>query len=108
MPPVLLRPLNKRVCAHIMLPPFQDEKLRKLVEQHGTDSWKSVAHHFPVRIRLSFAFSGPDSCTRRREGRREDERWAGDDVLRLVWPCFRGGQMASVSTAGRRCSTLNW
>ncbi|CAG00659.1 unnamed protein product, partial [Tetraodon nigroviridis] len=27
----------------------QDEKLRKLVEQHGTDSWKSVTHHFPGR-----------------------------------------------------------
>lgn len=36
--------------AHILLPPFQNEKLRKLVAQHGTDSWKSIAYQFPVRI----------------------------------------------------------
>lgn len=35
---------------HNLLPPFQDEKLKKLVEQHGTDSWKSIASHFPVCI----------------------------------------------------------
>ncbi|TWW71008.1 Myb-related protein A [Takifugu flavidus] len=27
----------------------EDEKLKKLVEQHGTDSWKSIANHFPGR-----------------------------------------------------------
>lgn len=36
---------ERRMCSC-----FQDEKLRKLVEQHGTDSWKSVAGHFPVCI----------------------------------------------------------
>lgn len=28
----------------------QDEKLKKLVEQHGTDSWKLIANVFPVSI----------------------------------------------------------
>lgn len=28
----------------------QDEKLKKLVEQHGTDSWKLIANFFPVSI----------------------------------------------------------
>lgn len=27
---------------------LQDEKLKKLVEQHGTDSWKLIATLFPV------------------------------------------------------------
>ncbi|XP_046879499.1 myb-related protein A isoform X2 [Hypomesus transpacificus] len=27
----------------------EDERLKKLVEQHGTDSWKSVANYFPGR-----------------------------------------------------------
>lgn len=38
----------------VLLPPFQDEKLKNLVEQHGTDSWKSIANHFPVCIYLNF------------------------------------------------------
>lgn len=40
--------MKNGVCSHILLPLFQDEKLRKLVDQHGTDSWKSIAYHFPV------------------------------------------------------------
>lgn len=32
------------------LSPSQDEKLKKLVEQHGTDSWKLIANLFPVSI----------------------------------------------------------
>lgn len=28
----------------------QDEKLKKLVEQHGTDSWKLIANLFPVSL----------------------------------------------------------
>ena len=32
------------------LPPSQDEKLKKLVEEHGTDSWKLIASLFPVSI----------------------------------------------------------
>lgn len=29
---------------------FKDEKLKKRVEQHGTESWKSIATFFPVSI----------------------------------------------------------
>lgn len=36
------------------------------------------------------------------------ERWHVCNVLRFVCLCRREGQMASASTAGRRCSTLNW
>lgn len=32
------------------LPSSQDEKLKKLVEQHGTDSWKLIANFFPVSM----------------------------------------------------------
>lgn len=26
----------------------QDERLKKLIEQHGTDAWRLIANYFPV------------------------------------------------------------
>lgn len=39
-----------KVYEAFFLTPSQDEKLKKLVEQHGTDSWKLIANLFPVSI----------------------------------------------------------
>lgn len=100
--------MKNGVCAHMLLPALQDEKLRKLVEQHGTDSWKSIAYHFPVCIWFNLHLVVLTAAHGVGRERQEGEQGSGYDVFFFVWPCFRGGQMASVSTAGRRCSTLNW
>lgn len=37
-------------CLYFLFSTFKDEKLKKLVEQHGTESWKLIASFFPVSI----------------------------------------------------------
>ncbi|XP_043081720.1 myb-related protein A isoform X3 [Puntigrus tetrazona] len=40
---------SKKTLCKIKWSRDEDEKLKKLVEQHGTDSWKSIANYFPTR-----------------------------------------------------------
>ncbi|KAK2870119.1 hypothetical protein QQF64_021924 [Cirrhinus molitorella] len=40
---------SKKTLCKIKWSRDEDEKLKKLVEQHGTDSWKLIANYFPTR-----------------------------------------------------------
>uniref|UniRef100_A0A8C2JJV3 V-myb avian myeloblastosis viral oncogene homolog-like 1 n=1 Tax=Cyprinus carpio TaxID=7962 RepID=A0A8C2JJV3_CYPCA len=40
---------SKKTLCKIKWSRDEDEKLKKLVEQHGTDAWKSIANYFPTR-----------------------------------------------------------
>ncbi|KAF3703567.1 Myb-related protein A [Channa argus] len=40
---------NKKTLCKVKWSRDEDEKLKKLVEQHGTDSWKLIANFFPGR-----------------------------------------------------------
>nr|XP_046148769.1 myb-related protein A isoform X1 [Oncorhynchus gorbuscha] len=40
---------DKKILCKVKWSCDEDERLKKLVEQHGTDSWKLVANHFPGR-----------------------------------------------------------
>uniref|UniRef100_A0A673IF48 V-myb avian myeloblastosis viral oncogene homolog-like 1 n=1 Tax=Sinocyclocheilus rhinocerous TaxID=307959 RepID=A0A673IF48_9TELE len=40
---------SKKTLCKIKWSRDEDEKLKKLVEQHGTDVWKSIANYFPTR-----------------------------------------------------------
>ncbi|XP_054621106.1 myb-related protein A isoform X2 [Dunckerocampus dactyliophorus] len=43
------RSKDKKVLCKVKWSRDEDEKLKKLVEQHGTDSWKLIANYFPGR-----------------------------------------------------------
>ncbi|KAM4605916.1 myb-related protein A [Polymixia lowei] len=43
------RSKDKKALCKVKWSRDEDEKLKKLVEQHGTDSWKLIANHFPGR-----------------------------------------------------------
>ncbi|XP_051910472.1 myb-related protein A isoform X2 [Hippocampus zosterae] len=43
------RSKDKKVLCKVKWSRDEDEKLKKLVEQHGTDSWKLLANYFPGR-----------------------------------------------------------
>ncbi|TRY69880.1 hypothetical protein DNTS_015344 [Danionella cerebrum] len=40
---------SKKIPCKIKWSRDEDEKLKKLVEQHGTDAWKLITNHFPTR-----------------------------------------------------------
>ncbi|KAL1006486.1 hypothetical protein UPYG_G00072980 [Umbra pygmaea] len=40
---------EKKVLSKVKWSRDEDDRLKKLVEQHGTDSWKLIANHFPGR-----------------------------------------------------------
>ncbi|KAM9839246.1 myb-related protein A [Aulostomus maculatus] len=40
---------DKKTLCKVKWSRDEDDKLKKLVEQHGTDSWKSIANYFPGR-----------------------------------------------------------
>uniref|UniRef100_A0A3Q2Y4H2 Uncharacterized protein n=1 Tax=Hippocampus comes TaxID=109280 RepID=A0A3Q2Y4H2_HIPCM len=43
------RSKDKKVLCKVKWSRDEDEKLKKLVEQHGTDSWKLLSNYFPGR-----------------------------------------------------------
>nr|XP_057915648.1 myb-related protein A isoform X2 [Doryrhamphus excisus] len=43
------RTKDKKVLCKVKWSRDEDDKLKKLVEQHGTDSWKLIANYFPGR-----------------------------------------------------------
>lgn len=71
-------------------PPFQDEKLRKLVEQHGMDSWKSIAYHFPVCIWFNLRWVALTAAHGVGRGDRKVSGGPGYDVFCFCVAVFQG------------------